>query len=75
MGLNELQIAEAKVLAEKLHALECKWNHTDGCSWYYAEKRDATGTIHHDWSEYGHRVYLKKAMAQLTEQIWNNNQS
>ena len=39
-----------------LHDKHCHWNHTDGCGWFYAVKDGK-----HDWSEYGHQDYLKKA--------------
>lgn len=26
---------EQKQVADLLHSLLCKWNHTDGCGWYY----------------------------------------
>lgn len=28
-------LSKAQKLAEIKHGLTCKWNHTDGCSWYY----------------------------------------
>ena len=24
-----------KYIADMLHGMECKWNHTDGCGWFY----------------------------------------
>lgn len=27
---------KAIALAEVLHGKKCRWNHTDGCSWYYS---------------------------------------
>lgn len=43
-------------LAIFLHSKFCHGNHTDGCSWYYAVKDGM-----HDWSDYAHEEYLKKA--------------
>lgn len=45
-----------KELATQLHGLMCNWNHTDGCSWYYAKETDE------DWNRnYGRVEYIKKA--------------
>ena len=38
----------AQVLAEFLHKSTCRWNHTDGCGWYYRD----------DWTDYEHKKYL-----------------
>lgn len=43
-------------LAELIHDKQCRWNHTDGCGWFY-EKWDSVG---HSKGE-----YLKKADAIL----------
>jgi hypothetical protein len=32
-------------LATALHNVQCRWNHTDGCSWYYEED---------EWKKPGH---------------------
>lgn len=45
-----------QALAESLHETQCRWNHTDGCSWLYE--------VHHgvvDWEAYAHAEYLKRA--------------
>lgn len=47
-------------LAEALHSLNCRWNHTDGCGWYY-ENADSYPTP--TWLGYSHAEYLKKARA------------
>jgi hypothetical protein len=45
-----------KELATQLHGLMCSWNHTDGCSWFYAKETDE------DWNRnYGRVEYIKKA--------------
>lgn len=41
-----------KKLATILHEKQCKYNHVDGCSWYYREN---------DWSDSTHKEYLEKA--------------
>jgi hypothetical protein len=43
-------------LARELHSMLCKWNHTDGCGWFYEirNKQD-------DWNGSAHGTYLKKA--------------
>lgn len=43
-------------LAIALHSTLCRWNHTDGCSWYYEISKDV-----HDWSRHEHGRYLTKA--------------
>lgn len=30
---------EIRGVAEALHKVQCRWNHTDGCSWFYEYKR------------------------------------
>ena len=42
-------------LAEALHDMLCRWNHTDGCGWFY-ETDEKT-----KWSGYAHKAYLDKA--------------
>ena len=43
-------------LAKELHHMQCHWNHTDGCGWYY-EIRNSVD----DWTGSAHGTYLKKA--------------
>lgn len=43
-------------LASTLHNMICKWNHTDGCSWFYERKNNDD-----DWNGWAHGEYLKKA--------------
>lgn len=43
-------------LARQLHTLLCKWNHTDGCAWYYESKNKKE-----DWTGHAHAEYLGKA--------------
>ena len=45
-------------LAEAIHAIQCHWNHTDGCSWFYEDWDSKTGT---------RADYVKKAVAVLSE--------
>jgi hypothetical protein len=50
-------LTEDKRLAIAIHDKQCHWNHTDGCSWFYA-KDDVAET----WtSEHSHIQYLEKA--------------
>lgn len=44
-------------LAKQLHDLTCRWNHTDGCSWFYEINKDGE----HDWNRSEHENYLKRA--------------
>jgi hypothetical protein len=59
---EELAAAEAiieqpeKDLATLLHLGLCRWNHTDGCGWYYHED---------SWTEHSHAQYLNRARAVL----------
>lgn len=49
-------LEDEKALASALHQLMCRWNHTDGCSWFYAKDTD------HDWNRDGARKsYIKMA--------------
>lgn len=45
-------------LAEAIHGKQCRWNHTDGCGWYYES-----------WEKGGHsrNSYLEKANKMLAE--------
>ena len=51
-------ITPAHELAIGLHDIMCKWNHTDGCSWYY--EYSSKENIH-DWNGSSHLSYLNKA--------------
>ena len=44
------------LLAEQLHDRLCRYNHTDGCSWFYEAKDGET-----DWSGWAHEKYLAHA--------------
>lgn len=50
-------------LAVDLHGMYCRWNHTDGCSWYYesSEKRK------HHWECPAHSDWLEKARRMMTQ--------
>lgn len=43
-------------LARELHQINCTWNHTDGCGWFYEPEtgKDA-------WTGYAHGKYLAAA--------------
>lgn len=56
-----------KNLAIQLHEHLCKRNHTDNCSWKYEIKNG-----YHDWNDYAHKKYLKKAKI-LIEYCDKNN--
>ena len=47
-------------LAILLHDALCRWNHTDGCGWFYEVQEDI-----HDWRKRDHQVWLKKSRAAL----------
>jgi len=52
--LQEERSKCSKHLAEALHVLLCRGNHTDGCDWHYGS-----------WTQpsYAHQKYLRKAEA------------
>jgi hypothetical protein len=56
------QLADNKKLATAIHEKQCRWNHTDGCGWYYADSGKAE-----DWEEFGHAQYLEVADRILEE--------
>lgn len=43
-------------LATVLHDAMCRWNHTDGCSWFYEVHKDVD-----DWTGSTHERWVKKA--------------
>ena len=51
-----LSLSDDARLAEELHSMQCRWNHTDGCSWYYEVSK---GVV--NWEGWAHAEYLKKA--------------
>lgn len=51
------QLTPMQQLAEALHTLKCRWNHTDGCSWEYEYKGKAA-----DWMRDVHKQYFMKAL-------------
>jgi len=49
---------EIIALAEAMHTSLCRWNHTDGCSWWYENERADK------WEKgWAHSKYLKGAEA------------
>lgn len=58
---NLISLSPTHQLAISLHEKFCNWNHTDGCSWWYAVKDGV-----HDWSEDSHRSYFNKAHQVMT---------
>ena len=50
------ELTSTQKLAIVLHNKLCKWNHTDGCGWYYHMK-DGLPT----WADHSQQEYLKKA--------------
>lgn len=61
--LKRIQMEKKKLesplqeLAILLHDKLCRWNHTDGCGWYYQISNENG----HDWCGYEHGRYLTKA--------------
>lgn len=47
-----------KQLAKELHGMLCRWNHTDGCGWFYEIKNKED-----DWTGHAHGEYLMKAQS------------
>lgn len=50
-------------LAKTLHDAFCRWNHTDGCSWYYEVHEDID-----DWTAQSHAGWLRR-VAELRKQL------
>lgn len=67
--INELEAADAAFkamgeipqLAVALHDTQCRWNHTDGCGWYYEMHTNKLGVKVHHWDGQTHDRYLKRA--------------
>jgi hypothetical protein len=51
-----LSLSEDRRLAEALHSMQCRWNHTDGCGWFYEIQKNVV-----NWNGWAHAEYLKKA--------------
>ena len=51
-----LSLSDDARLAEELHSMQCRWNHTDGCGWCYEISK---GVV--DWNGHAHNSYLRKA--------------
>jgi hypothetical protein len=51
-----------QILATELHTKNCRWNHTDQCSWYYFMK-DGVPTFDNCATQI---EYLKKAQAMIS---------
>lgn len=37
LDAHEAKLGRLLVAVEKFHDLRCRWNHTDGCSWFYED--------------------------------------
>lgn len=48
------QLPADKQIASELHERLCRWEHTEGCSWYYEDKDNR-------WEQYAHAKYLAQA--------------
>lgn len=48
-------------LAVALHGVQCRYNHTDVCGWFYEVHTSDAGAKVHDWAGQTHKGYLKKA--------------
>jgi hypothetical protein len=47
-----IDLEQQRSIATMLHALQCSYNHTDGCGWFYAED---------NWGEYSHVKFMAEA--------------
>ncbi len=54
--MKELSCSPSKQLATLLHKKLCRWNHTDGCAWFYEED---------NWESFSHKEYLNMANKML----------
>lgn len=52
------KLTPGQQLADILHSKQCRWNHTDGCGWYYSSWDNTCAT---------RMEYLRKANAILKE--------
>lgn len=59
-----LEVESTAQLATKIHELLCRWDHTEGCSWFYETNNGVT-----NWKAYAHSQYLTKTnkMLELTD--------
>lgn len=57
----EVQTNPEILVAEELHRIKCKQNHTDGCSWFYEDWGDKLG--------YARERYLEEANELLAEDV------
>lgn len=55
------ELPEEFRLASTLHDLLCRWNHADGCGWFY-EVKDGID----NWNGQSHEPYLRKARMVMT---------
>lgn len=55
-------VSETGQLAIFLHNRLCRWNHMDGCGWYYGVYDGV-----HDWKQDEHRCWWKKAETLLSK--------
>lgn len=53
--LEAEMVPEEVQFAEELHEKMCRWNHTDGCGWFWVN----------DWNDRVHQEWLGKAKALL----------
>lgn len=59
-----LEQADDTRLAAELHRLQCRWNHTDGCAWFYEESDSFPVET---WRAASHTRWLKKARGVMAE--------
>lgn len=57
-----LALSDDARLAEELHSMQCRWNHTDGCGWFYEVHKDVV-----DWNGHSHSRWLTKAREVMRE--------
>lgn len=58
--------SEAGQLAILIHSEQCRYNHTDGCSWHYEMKNNIP-----DWGAHAHSSYFEKATRMLKANDYN----
>ena len=59
-----IDLPDDQHLAIHLHDKMCKFNHTDGCDWFYRIKNEV-----HDWDSYAHKEWLQKASKILKSRL------
>lgn len=61
-------LSDEQRLAELIHDSQCRWNHTDGCGWFY-ESWDKPGYSRNEYVEKARNVLKEVPFAQAVKMI------